>query len=130
MSMGDANLKVCELAYRRVDIEDVVRAVVCATDVASRLGFGKYIISAPPPFDAAGDRSELLRSLDQDPGSSIRQAVPAVAAVFETRGWSFLPRIDRVYCSTAAVRILAGTRNGHYRESSIAWRLARTGGVS
>lgn len=106
MSMGDRNLKVCELAYRRVDIDDVVRAVVCAMGVAPRLGFGKYIISAPPPFASTGDRSALLQSLDEDAGQAMRQAVPASAAVFESRNWNFLPRIDRVYCSSAAVKDL------------------------
>ncbi|GKT87548.1 NAD dependent epimerase/dehydratase family protein [Colletotrichum tofieldiae] len=54
-AMADANLKVCELAYRRADIADVVSAVVCGMAKAADLGFGKYIVSAPPPFSRADD---------------------------------------------------------------------------
>ena len=47
---ADANLKVNELLYRRVDIEDVVDAHRLALDRAPELGFGRYIISATTPF--------------------------------------------------------------------------------
>ncbi|KAK6225563.1 NAD dependent epimerase/dehydratase family protein [Colletotrichum tabaci] len=118
----DANLKVCELAYRRADIADVVSAVVCAMDRAADVGFGKYIISAPPPFsqpaihddddDDDDDRdgkvvkTQLLRRLDEDAGAALREAVPGCAAVFEKLGWGFLGRLDRVYDSSKAVREL------------------------
>src|SRR5690606_20671849 len=39
----DANLKTNELLYRRVDIEDVVGAHLCALERAQALGFGKFI---------------------------------------------------------------------------------------
>lgn len=47
----DENLKVLELAYRRVDIADVVRACVCAVESAAsgRVAWGRYIVSAPTP---------------------------------------------------------------------------------
>ncbi len=106
-SMSDANLKVCELAYRRVDIEDVVLAVTCAMDQARKVQFGKFIISAPPPFNVEGtNREQLLEALDKDAATAIQQCVSESRAVFDKLGWSFLPRIDRVYCSTAAVETL------------------------
>ncbi|KAK0633667.1 NAD dependent epimerase/dehydratase family protein [Immersiella caudata] len=102
-SMEDANLKVCELAYRRVDIEDVVRACVCAVRKAKQLRYGKYIISAPPPFEKNGS---VLRGLDMDPGAQMRIAVPQTRAVFDAKGWKYLGRIDRVYDSSKAVKEL------------------------
>src|SRR3954454_11969237 len=45
-SYDDLNVKVNELVYRRVDIEDVVTAHRDALDRAPQLGFGRYIISA------------------------------------------------------------------------------------
>ncbi|KAK0656325.1 NAD dependent epimerase/dehydratase family protein [Cercophora newfieldiana] len=101
--MGDANLKVCELAYRRVDIADVVSACVCALRRAKDVRFGKYVISAPPPVRR---REEVLRGLDADAGAVIRGAVPGAEEVFRERGWRFLERIDRVYDSGKAVREL------------------------
>ncbi|KAK4452850.1 NAD dependent epimerase/dehydratase family protein [Podospora aff. communis PSN243] len=103
-AMEDANLKVCELAYRRVDIEDVVRACVCALRKAKEVRFGKYIISAPPPV--VEKTEEVLRGLDEDAARVVKGAVPAAEAVFAERGWRFLERMDRVYDSSKAVREL------------------------
>ena len=47
---ADANLKVNELLYRRVDLEDVVDAHRLALERAPEIGFGRYIISATTPF--------------------------------------------------------------------------------
>lgn len=127
-AMGDENLKVNELAYRRVDVEDVVQAVVCAMRKAREVGWGKYIISAPPPFASASalalvstvtqdrdqdgvteqsdSRAELLRRLDSDAPSVYQEYVPRSKAVFEKLGWSFLPRLDRVYDSSKAIKDL------------------------
>src|SRR4051794_22770979 len=46
----DANLKVNELLYRRVDLQDVVDAHRLALDRAPTIGFGRYIIVATTPF--------------------------------------------------------------------------------
>ena len=54
----DANLKVNELLYRRVDIEDVVSAHRLALERAGEIGFGRYIVSATTPFSRA-DLAEL-----------------------------------------------------------------------
>ncbi|WYZ36968.1 hypothetical protein EsH8_II_000474 [Colletotrichum jinshuiense] len=103
-AMSDANLKVCELAYRRADIADVVSAVACAMGRAAALGWGKYVISAPPPFPRAD--AETLRRLDADAGAVLREVLPGCEAVFEKLGWVFLARLDRVYDSSRAVREL------------------------
>lgn len=103
-AMGDENLKVLELAYRRADVADIVSACVCATRKAGDIGWGKYIISAPPPFPR-GD-ADVLRRLDQDAAGVLREFVPGINEVFAAQGWKFLNRIDRVYDSAKAVRDL------------------------
>ncbi|KAK7931551.1 NAD dependent epimerase/dehydratase family protein [Apiospora marii] len=100
---GDENLKVLELAYRRVDIADVVSACVCAMRKARVLGWGKYVISAPPPFC---NDPEVLKRLDRGAGDVYAECVPGIKDVFEMKGWRFLPRLDRVYDSSKAVQEL------------------------
>ncbi|KND94254.1 UDP-glucose 4-epimerase [Tolypocladium ophioglossoides CBS 100239] len=102
-AMGDANLKVLELAYRRCDIEDIVSAATCAMQRAREIGWAKYIISAPPPF--AND-AETLAALDRDPAAVFSKAAPGVDEVFARQGWKHLARVDRVYDSSKAVREL------------------------
>lgn len=112
----DENLKVLELAYRRVDIADVVRACVCAVESAAsgRVAWGRYIVSAPTPF-ARDD--ELLRALDQDAAGVFCAAVPGLAELFARRGWGFLRRVDRVYDSSRAVRELGWTPEYTFRRA-------------
>lgn len=102
-ALADDNLKVLELAYRRCDIEDMVRASVCAMAKAKDIGWGKYVISAPPPF--AND-PETLRKLDSNPKEVFEAVVPACEKVFRDLNWGYLARIDRVYDSSKAVRDL------------------------
>ena len=97
----DANLKVVELLYRRVDLEDVVSAHLCALERAPELGFGRYIVSATTPFDR-GDLAELA----VDAPAVVRRRFPDHEAVFAARGWRMLPSIDRVYVNARARRDL------------------------
>lgn len=102
-ALADENLKCLELAYRRVDIADVVSACVCGMKRARGIGWGKYVVSAPPPFR---NDAETLRKLDSDSGKVYRECVPEIEQAFGKRGWNFLPRLDRVYDSGKAVREL------------------------
>ncbi|KAK4034047.1 hypothetical protein C8A01DRAFT_49468 [Parachaetomium inaequale] len=104
-AMDGENLKVLELAYRRVDIADVVAACVCAMEKGGKgeVVWGKYIVSAPAPF---GKDEVTLRGLDEDAGMVFKGVVPGVAEVFEKKGWRLLERVDRVYDSGRAVREL------------------------
>lgn len=102
-ALEDANLKVLELSYRRVDIEDIVSACVCGMNRAKSIGWGRYIISAPPPFS---HDEATLAALDRDPASVLRSISPGADAVFKEKGWGYLDRIDRVYDSSKAVREL------------------------
>ncbi|GAB1311456.1 hypothetical protein MFIFM68171_01666 [Madurella fahalii] len=104
-SMGGENLKVLELAYRRVDVSDVVGACVAAMRRMEEgaVGWGKYVISAPTPFRR---EEAVLRGLEEDAGRVFREAVEGCAEVFERKGWRFLDRVDRVYDSRRAVEEL------------------------
>ncbi|KAI6764571.1 hypothetical protein HG531_012458 [Fusarium graminearum] len=100
MALADDNLKVLELAYRRCDMEDIVRAAVCAMEKAREIKFRKYIISAPPPFPKD---AHTLAALDKNPKEVFETVAPDCTRVFGERGWAHLKRIDRVYDSSRAV---------------------------
>jgi UDP-glucose 4-epimerase len=93
----DANLKINELLYRRVDLQDVVDAHRLALDRAPDLGFGRYIISATTPFtrdDLAGLRS--------DAPAVVARRHPGYARIYADRGWRMFPTIERVYVNQRA----------------------------
>jgi UDP-glucose 4-epimerase len=94
---ADLNLKVNELLYRRVDLEDVVEAHLLALDRAPAIGFERYIISATSPLgpdDLAAVRTDLP--------SVVRGLYPDYEEIFARRGWSMLSGIDRVYVNRHA----------------------------
>jgi UDP-glucose 4-epimerase len=93
----DQNLKVNELLYRRVDIEDVVSAHLIALERAPALGFGRYIITATSPFDS-GD----LAALRADAPAVVRRRFPDYEAIYAQRDWRMLPSIERVYVNASA----------------------------
>jgi nucleoside-diphosphate-sugar epimerase len=93
---GD-NLKVNELLYRRVDVEDVVSAHLCALEKAATLGFGRYIVSATTPFTRAD-----IAALGVDAPRVLESRVPEFAPIFSARGWKMLPTLDRVYVNDRA----------------------------
>lgn len=88
----DANLKVCELLYRRVDIADVVEAHLLAVERAPRLGFDRFIVSATTPFERAD-----VHGLRGRAAEVLANRVPDYRAVFERRCWRMLDDIERVY---------------------------------
>jgi UDP-glucose 4-epimerase len=94
---GDANVKVNELLYRRVDLADVVTAHEAALAAAPRLGFGRYVVSATTPF-APDDLAELRR----DAAAVVRRLFPDYPELYGRLGWRMFPRIDRVYVNDRA----------------------------
>ena len=94
---ADLNLKVNELLYRRVDIEDAVSAHLLALDRATDIGFGRYIVSATTPF-AREDAAELR----SDAPAVVRRLFPDYEAVYAERGWSMFESLDRVYVNARA----------------------------
>jgi nucleoside-diphosphate-sugar epimerase len=93
----DANLKVNELLYRRVDLEDVVDAHRLAIERAPAIGFGRYIISATTPFG-----TEDLADLRTDAPAVVRRHFPDCEAIYAERGWRMFPSIERVYVNELA----------------------------
>ncbi len=97
----DTNAKVNEFLHRRVDIEDVVEAHLLAAQVASKIKFARYIISATTtflPLDLAELRTDAPRV--------VRRHFPEYEAIFKERGWKMFPSIDRVYVNDLARREL------------------------
>jgi UDP-glucose 4-epimerase len=93
----DANLKVNELLYRRVELEDVVSAHLRALERAPAIGFGRYIISATTPFPR--DDAGALRT---DAPAVVRRHVPEYETVYAERGWRMFDGLDRVYDNARA----------------------------
>ena len=77
----DANLKVNELLYRRVDLEDVVDAHRLAIERAPGIGFGRYIISATTPFGRTTCRicGRKRRRLCGATFPTVRRSMPSAA---------------------------------------------------
>jgi UDP-glucose 4-epimerase len=93
----DANLKVNELLYRRVDLADVVSAHRLALDRAADIGFGRYIISTTTPFTR-----DDLQSLRADAPAVVARRFPHYEQIYAERGWRMFPSIERVYVNERA----------------------------
>ncbi len=93
----DANLKVNELLYRRVDLADVVTAHLCALERAPALGFGRYVVTATTPFTR-----DDLAELAVDAPAVVRRRFGDYEAVFAPRGWRMFDAIERVYVNARA----------------------------
>jgi nucleoside-diphosphate-sugar epimerase len=96
-AFDDDNLKVNELLYRRVDIDDVVEAHVLALARAPALGFARYVISATTPFKRA-DLPDLRERLPE----VVARRVPEMGETYARRGWRLPAGIDRVYVNARA----------------------------
>jgi UDP-glucose 4-epimerase len=94
-------MKVNELLYRRVDLEDVVTAHRLALERAPAIGFGRYVVSATTPF-----RRDDLADLRTDAIRVVRRLFPEFENIYAERGWTMLPDVDRVYVNALARRDL------------------------
>ena len=103
----DLNLKVNELLYRRVDVEDVVEAHRRALERAPAIGFARLIVTATTPF--AREDVELL---GRDAPAALRRRVPEYEPIYAERGWRMLPTLDRVY-DNARARAMLGWAPRH-----------------
>jgi len=106
----DLNVKVNELLYRRVDLEDVVAAHVLALKRAGDIGFAKLIISATTPF-TRGD----LPLLGERAPAALHRRVPEYGPVYARRGWRMFDRLDRVYVNDRARAVLGWTPRYDFR---------------
>ena len=96
-SYNDQNAKANEFLFRRVDLEDVVSAHLLASEKASSIGFGKYIISATTPF-----LIEDLTQLRTNAPHVLQKRVPEYEQIYQRLGWKMFQGIDRVYVNEAA----------------------------
>jgi nucleoside-diphosphate-sugar epimerase len=91
------NVRANELLFRRVDLEDVVAAHLCAIERAPAIGFDRFIVSATTPF-----RPEDASDLRNDAPAVLRRRVPSYEAIYRERGWRMFQGIDRVYDNARA----------------------------
>ncbi len=113
------NLKAIEFLHRRLTVEDAAAAHIAALHKAPEIGFGLYLISAPPPFAHAD-----AQALKRDAAAVIRKHFPDAAALFAARGWQLPVSLGRVYdpslaeqhlgfrCQTDFAAVLAALRDG------------------
>jgi len=133
-AFGQDNLQVCELLYRRVDIEDVVSAHLLAAQRAAGIGFDQFIISATTPFVPAD-----LQRLRHDPAAVVDIRIPGWREVFAARDWHMLADIERVYVNQRArerlgwqpqydfTRAIEDLRHGRDHRSALARRIGTKG---
>ena len=98
---GGVNTKANELLFRRATLADMVEAHVLALAHAPRLGFERFLVSAPSPF-----RREDCPELMRDAPAVVARYHPRFPALYERLGWTMFPRIDRVYVTEKAERLL------------------------
>jgi UDP-glucose 4-epimerase len=95
------NLKANEFLNRRLTVEDAAEAHLVALDRAAALGFGVFIISAPPPFS-----SDDVEALWRDAPAVIARRFPDAAELYALQGWRLPARIGRVYDPSLAEQVL------------------------
>jgi nucleoside-diphosphate-sugar epimerase len=95
------NIKANEFLNRRLTVEDAAEAHVAALAKAPELGFGTFIVSAPPPFSP-----EDCEELAVDAKAVVARHFPEAPDLYGRAGWTLPERIDRVYVPAAAEALL------------------------
>ena len=87
----DDNTKANHRIYRGLDERDGAAAHILALEKQFKT-FEIYNISNESPF-----QKEDLKALITNPKEVMKQYYPTIEAIFETKGWVFPSKIDRVY---------------------------------
>lgn len=95
------NIKANEFLHRRLADEDAAAAHLIALEKAPEIGFGTFILSAPPPF-----AREETEELSRDARPVIARHFPDAAELYARAGWELPRHIDRVYDPSLAERLL------------------------
>ncbi len=95
--LSGPNIKANEFLNRRLTVEDAAEAHVAALENAPGLGFGTFIVSAPPPFSP-----EDCDALGRDAAAVVSRYFPEAPGLYARAGWTLPARIDRVYVPSAA----------------------------
>lgn len=93
----DANLKVNELLFRRVDIADIVEAHRLAIEKADDIGFDRFIISSTIPFKRTD-----AEQLGIDAPAVLERYVPSFVNLYAHKNWKMFPTLGRVYDNSRA----------------------------
>ena len=101
LTLGGENMKANEFLHRRLTVEDAATAHVAALERAPTVGFGTYIVSAPPPFSRA-DLAELKR----DAPAVVARYFPDAITLYARRAWTLPRAIGRIYDPGAIERDL------------------------
>lgn len=99
--LSGPNIKANEFLNRRLTVEDAAEAHLFALAKAPEIGFGIYIVAAPPPF-AKEDAAALV----DDAPAVVAHYFPEAAELYARAGWTLPRHIDRVYDSALAEREL------------------------
>ena len=99
--LSGPNIKANEFLNRRLTVEDCAEAHVVALAKAPEIGFGTFIVSAPPPFER-----EEAKALIEDAPAVIARHFPGAAELYARAGWTLPAHIDRVYDPGLAERLL------------------------
>lgn len=99
--LSGPNIKANEFLNRRLTVEDCAEAHLAALARAPDLGFGIFIVSAPPPF-APEEAADLI----EDAPAVIGRHFPEASGIYARAGWSLPAHIDRVYDPSKAERLL------------------------
>lgn len=99
--LSGPNIKANEFLNRRLTVEEAAEAHLVALHRAPEIGFGTFILSAPPPFG----REEAQALLDDAP-RVIAGYFPDAPDLYARAGWTLPPHIDRVYDPGRAERML------------------------
>ena len=90
--LSGPNIKANEFLNRRLTVEDAAEAHLVALARAPEIGFGLFIVSAPPPFTP--DEAEALIV---DAPATVARHYPKAAELYARAGWTLPAHIDRVY---------------------------------
>jgi len=96
-AFADANLKVNELLFRRLDLADVAAAHKCALERAPVIGFGRYVVSASSPFTETD-----VGQLAVDASAVVERYFPTYVDAYRRLDWRMCETIDRVYVNARA----------------------------
>ena len=99
--LAGPNIKANEFLNRRLTVEDCAEAHVAALARAPGIGFGIFIVSAPPPFA----REEAVELIHDAPAVIVRH-FPQAAELYARAGWTLPSHIDRIYDPGLAERVL------------------------
>jgi UDP-glucose 4-epimerase len=94
---SDENTKANEFLFRRLSVEDCAEAHAVALQRAPEIGFDRFIVCAPTPFQP-DDCEELI----EDAPSVVLRYFPEYPKLYARKGWTMFQSIDRVYSAKRA----------------------------